>query len=161
MEYVLGNKGAPCIFCAFPERGVEHFREDLVLVVQPHAFVCLNKYPFTAGHVLVVPRRHVASLAELSDEETDAQARLVRDVTACLDAAVKPAGMNVGYNLGSAGGAGIADHLHAHVVPRWVGDSNFMPVVGDVRVMPEYLDDTWKRLRPAFERLPGLKAPLG
>jgi ATP adenylyltransferase len=161
MEYVLADKTGPCIFCAFPGHGVERFREDLVLVVQPLAFVCLNKYPFTAGHVLVGPRRHVASLADLTDEETDAQARLVRDVTACLGKAIQPSGMNVGYNLGSVGGAGIADHLHAHVVPRWVGDSNFMPVVGDVRVMPEYLGETWKRLRPAFEGVPGLKAPLG
>jgi ATP adenylyltransferase len=160
MEYLLAPKGGPCIFCAFPEKGVEHYREDLVLVVQPLAFVCLNKFPFAAGHLLVVPRKHSSRLGELSDEELEAQGRLVRDTVACLERTSAPGGFNVGYNLGTAGGAGIADHLHAHVVPRWVGDTNFMPVVADTRVMPEHLDATWKRLRPAFDAISGLKAPL-
>jgi ATP adenylyltransferase len=161
MEYVLAPKGGQgCIFCAFPSRGVASFREDLVLVVQPHAFVCLNKYPFTAGHVLVVPRRHVSKLGELADDEYDALMRLVRATVACVDAATGPNGMNLGMNLGKAGGAGIADHLHAHVVPRWLGDQNFMPVVADTRVMPEHLDATWQRLRPAFDGVPGEKASL-
>jgi len=161
MEYVLSPKdGQECIFCAFPARGVAHFREDLVLVVQPLAFVCLNKYPFNAGHVLVVPRRHVSSLGELSDEEYDAFTRLLRTTVACLDDASHPNGMNLGMNLGKAGGAGIADHLHAHVVPRWLGDQNFMPVIAGTHVMPEHLDATWRRLRPSFDAVPGEKASL-
>jgi ATP adenylyltransferase len=161
MEYVLSPKeGQACIFCAFQARGVESFRADLVLVVQPHAFVCLNKYPFAAGHVLVCPRRHVSKLGELGDEEYDAFTRLLRVTALRLEDASRPDGMNLGMNLGKAGGAGIADHLHAHVVPRWLGDQNFMPVIADTRVMPEHLDATWRRLRPAFDDVPGEKASL-
>ena len=161
MEYILSLKDRDgCIFCAFPARGPEHFRADLVLVSQAHAFVCLNRYPFAAGHLLVAPRRHVAKLSELGDDEYDALMRLVRDASRVLDDANHPEGMNVGMNLGRAGGAGIADHLHAHVVPRWNGDSSFMPVLAETRIMPEHLAATWLRLRPAFEVLPGEKGPL-
>ena len=164
MDYILGIDKTPdaatsCIFCTFQARGPEHFREDLVLVVQPHAYVILNRYPFAPGHLLVCPRRHVAKLADLTEEEYDGLMRLLRAATSRLDASARPQGMNVGFNFGRAGGAGIADHLHAHVVPRWNGDSNFMPVIADVRVMPEYLDVTWRRLRAAFEGVPGTKAP--
>ncbi len=161
MEYVLSLKERKgCIFCAFPGHGVESFRKDLVLVVQPHALVCLNLYPFAAGHVLVCPRRHVSKLEELADDEYDAFMRLVRVTVGRLDAVNCPDAMNVGMNLGKAAGAGIADHLHAHVVPRWVGDQSFMPVIADTRVMPEHLDATWLRLRPAFDDVPGEKASL-
>ena len=160
MEYILGSKSGPCIFCAFPSRPVERYREDLVLVVQAQAYVCLNRYPFTAGHVLVCPRRHVADPSELPAEEYAAFTELVRETVRCIRDAIEPDGFNVGINLGKVSGAGIADHLHAHVVPRWIGDQNFMPVVADTRVMPEHLDATWLRLRPAFDALAGDKAPL-
>jgi len=150
MDYLLGPKGGECIFCAFPARDTH--REDLVLTVTPHAFVVLNRYPFTAGHLLVVPRRHVADLAELTGEEADALFGLVRLTVARLREAMSPHGFNVGFNLGKAAGAGIAEHLHAHVVPRWDGDTNFMPVLADVRVMPEHLDATWQRLSPHFAK---------
>ncbi len=152
MEYILGPKGGACVFC--------EAAEDLLLVSRPNAFVCLNKYPFAAGHLLVVPKRHVSDLAELSDAEADDLFRLVRASVARLKRALSPEGVNVGLNLGKAAGAGIAEHLHAHVVPRWGGDTNFMPVVADVRVMPEYLDQSWERLAPAFADLPG-KHPEG
>jgi ATP adenylyltransferase len=162
MQYVLGaeadRKTKACIFCGMLE-GPDAYRQNLVLVVQPLAFVCLNKYPFAASHLLVSPKRHVASLEELEEEENAALASLVRQCTIRLRLAVKPDGMNVGYNLGHAAGAGIKDHVHCHIVPRWGGDTNFMPVIGDVRVMPEYLDDSWRRLYPHFEDLPGLRAP--
>jgi ATP adenylyltransferase len=157
MEYILRKKGEGCVFCAIASHDASLFREDLVLVAQPHAFVCLNRYPFASGHLLVVARRHVSGLEELRDEEYLAMQTLVRDSVKALKAAVSPDGVNVGFNLGKAAGAGIADHLHGHVVPRWVGDSNFMPVIGDTRVMPQYLDDAWKTLRPAFESVPGEK----
>ena len=144
MEYILGPKGGACVFCE---------QSDLVLARQAHAFVCLNKYPFAAGHLLVVPTRHVSRLDELTDEEADALFRLVRASVARLRAAVSPDGVNVGMNLGKAAGAGIAEHLHAHVVPRWNGDTNFMPVIADMRAMPEYLQDTMKRLAPHFSGL--------
>lgn len=155
MEYILGPKGGPCIFCDFVAAPPASYREKLVLLVQPHAFVCLNKYPFAACHLLVAPRRHVSDLAELPDEEYEATMRLLRDAVACLKSATHAEGFNVGMNLGKAAGAGIAEHLHAHAVPRWTGDSNFMPVLADVRVMAEYLDTSWQRLVPLFADLPG------
>jgi ATP adenylyltransferase len=161
MDYILGPKGAPCVFCAIAGERVDGLRAALVLVAQPQAFVCLNRYPFNAGHLLVAPRQHLADLNELPGDAYAAFMQLMRDSVACLKDAVEPDGVNVGFNLGKAGGAGIAEHLHVHVVPRWVGDQNFMPVIADTRVMPEHLDATWARLRPAFEPLPGLKAPLG
>lgn len=159
MEYILGAKAPGCIFCDLTAREPTLFRRDLVLLVQPHAFVCLNKYPFAASHLLVVSRRHVADLTELSAEEYVALMNLVRDTVDRLKRAVNPQGMNLGFNLGVAAGAGIADHLHAHAVPRWVGDTNFMPVLGDTRVMPEHLDESWRRLYPHFADLPGTRAP--
>jgi len=155
MEYILGSKQGACVFCDLAATAPSTYREKLVLVAQPHALVCLNRYPFTASHLLVLPRRHVANLEELPGEEYDALMRLVRDTTVRLKDALRPGGVNLGFNLGKAAGAGIAEHLHAHVVPRWDGDTNFLPVLADVRVMPEYLDDSWRRLAPAFVDLPG------
>jgi ATP adenylyltransferase len=155
MEDLQGSKGGPCIFCSFAAAPASSYRENLVLLVQPHALVCLNKYPFASAHVLVAPRRHTSDLGALSDEEYAATMTLVRDAVARVKRATGAEGMNVGINLGKAGGAGIADHLHVHVVPRWNGDSNFMPVIADTRVMPEYLDASWARLAPLFADLPG------
>ena len=155
MEYIRGPKGGPCIFCDFASLPASRHREKLVLAVQAHALVCLNRYPFASSHLLVAPRRHVADLADLSPEEYQATMSLVRESASRLRGAVQAEGLNVGFNLGRAAGAGIADHLHAHIVPRWVGDSNFMPVIAGVHVMPEYLDESWQRLWPAFRDLAG------
>jgi ATP adenylyltransferase len=155
MEYVLGPKDGECVFCRLGAAKPEQYRELLVLLAQPNAFVCLNRYPFASSHLLVASRRHVADLAELSDEEYAAVMALLREAIVRLRRATTAQGCNVGFNLGKAAGAGIADHLHGHVVPRWTGDSNFMPVVADVRVMPEYLDDAWLRLAPYFDDVPG------
>ena len=155
MEYIEGPKGGPCIFCDFASAEPAHYREKLVLLVQPHALICLNRYPFAPGHLLVAPRRHTADLAELPPDEFAATMTLMRDAAKRLGETTKAHGLNVGLNLGKAAGAGITDHLHLPVVPRWLGDSNFMPVVADIRVMPEYLDDSWKRLVDVFADLPG------
>jgi ATP adenylyltransferase len=155
MKYVTGeHRDAACFMCEGPTEPAK-FRERLVLVVQPHAFVCLNKYPFTTSHLLVVPTRHVGELSALSNEEYDAFMRLLRESTVRLRQAVSCEGMNVGFNLGKAAGAGHADHLHGHIVPRWTGDTNFLPVLSDVRVMAEYLDDAWQRLNEAFADVAG------
>jgi len=158
MEYLDAPKGDGCVFCEIAATPPAKFREKLVLVAQEHAFVCLNRYPFAPGHLLVVPRRHTADFSGLALDEYDAWMRLSRDAVARLRAASVPEGVNLGVNLGRAAGAGIADHLHAHVVPRWSGDSNFMPVVADTRVMPEYLDVSWTRLAPFFADVAGQKA---
>ena len=155
MEYIAGPKGRPCIFCDFASAPAESYRDKLVLLVQPQALVCLNRYPFTTSHLLVAPRRHTATLHDLPAEEYAATMALVRDSASRLQLATGAEGLNVGINLGKAAGAGIAEHLHAHIVPRWAGDQNFMPVIADVRVMPEYLDESWLRLRPLFADLPG------
>jgi ATP adenylyltransferase len=155
MEYILGVKPKTCFFCDYAAVGPESFRTNLILVVQPHALVCLNRYPFAASHLLVAPRRHVADLEQLPPEEYDATMRLVRDAVVRLKRATNPGGVNVGVNLGKAAGAGVDDHLHVHAVPRWPGDSNFMPVLTDVRVMPEHLDESWRRLAQFFADVPG------
>jgi ATP adenylyltransferase len=155
MEYIEGPKGGPCIFCDFASAPPELFREKLVLVVQPHALVCLNRFPFAAGHLLIAPRRHTADLTELPSDEFGATMALTREAVARLSRVTKAHGMNVGLNLGSAAGAGITDHLHVHAVPRWTGDSNFMPVLADTRIVPEYLDQSWQRLVEAFADIPG------
>ena|SRR5579872_34702 len=158
IEYILAPKGKPCIFCDFAAAPATSYREKLVLVVQPHALVCLNRYPFAASHLLVAPRRHVSNLEDLPADEYDALMRLMRESVARLRRVVEPDGVNVGANLGAAAGAGIAEHLHLHAVPRWAGDSSFMPVIAEMRVMPEYLDQSWERLRPHFADVPGQHA---
>lgn len=148
MQYILGPKSGACIFCSLPAR--ETHREDLVLTVRESGFVCLNRYPFSASHLLVAPRRHVPDITDLSPEENTALFGLVREAAGILRKATGCEGMNIGLNLGISGGAGIAEHVHVHLVPRWAGDMNFMPVVADTRVMPQHLDDAWKRLEPHF-----------
>jgi ATP adenylyltransferase len=151
MEYILGEKPGTCIFCDFPAQGGEEAdRRNLIVHRSAHAFTIVNRFPYNSGHLMVVPRAHVETLEALTgDAFRDLHEELLRAVAA-VKASYRPQGMNVGMNLGQVGGAGIADHLHWHVVPRWVGDNNFMPVIGDVRVVPEALDVAWERLRRGF-----------
>jgi ATP adenylyltransferase len=139
-----------CVFCA-----AQSTDQGRALVVHdaPLAYVILNLYPYNAGHLMVVPRRHVASLSLLTPDELNALALLTQRSEQVLAEAYQPQGINVGMNLGRPAGAGIVDHLHMHLVPRWNGDTNFMSVVGEVRVLPEELPRTAERLRPLFEKL--------
>jgi ATP adenylyltransferase len=152
MEFVeKGSKVQGCIFCLFPaEIGDEADRRNLILGRSAHAFVILNRFPYTSGHLMVIPRRHTAVLEELPADEIADVSFLLQKTVKHLKDTYKPDGFNVGMNLGHSAGAGIADHLHWHVVPRWTGDTNFMPVVSDTRVMIEQLDRTWEKLRPLF-----------
>jgi ATP adenylyltransferase len=180
MEYILGKKSEGCVFCNMrfgaptssdvrfgaPTSSDVRFgaptpnqSQDHLLAVVPDAFVCLNRYPFTAGHLLVAPRRHVGDVFELEDAEYASLMHLLRETTLRLRRAVRCEGLNVGFNLGAAAGAGIADHAHGHVVPRWSGDTNFMPVLADVRVMPQHLDDTYRHLAPYFADLSRPETP--
>ena len=134
-----------CIFCDTDD--------DLVLIRGRACYAILNLYPYNNGHLMIVPNRHVATLRAATDEELRELMRLTRHAEIALSEAYQPQGINVGMNLGRSAGAGIVDHLHVHLVPRWTGDTNFMSVVGNVRVLPEELGDTVKRLRPIFERL--------
>jgi ATP adenylyltransferase len=159
MEYIRGPREAGCIFCRYPTEGEARRRERLILCARPDSFAMLNRYPFASAHVMVVPTRHVSDLGELTAEEHAALFEHVRAAAAALRAAVGAEGLNVGLNLGAAAGAGIAEHLHVHLVPRWRGDHNFMPVLADVRVMPDALDATWSHLEPFFRPLGTAPAP--
>ena len=110
----------------------------------------MNRFPYNNGHLLVAPVRHVPSLEELTDEEVLDLLRVVRKAIGILKAVMKPDGFNVGLNLGRLAGAGMEEHMHFHIVPRWGGDTNFMTVLGDVRVIPEHIQDTYKKLQPLF-----------
>lgn len=141
---------ADCVFCAAP---ASESGRQLVVHEGRLAYVILNLYPYNAGHLMVVPRRHIATLALLTADELSEMARLTQLCEQVLTEAFHPQGINVGMNLGRPAGAGIVDHLHTHVVPRWNGDTNFMTVVGEVRVLPEELPRTAERLRPIFQKL--------
>jgi ATP adenylyltransferase len=148
---VTGSSGGGdgCIFCSTSEPG----RDELILARGRVAFVILNLYPYNNGHLMVVPNRHVASLAATTDDERAELMRLTRHAEIAVNEAYTPQGINIGINLGRPAGAGVLDHLHIHLVPRWNGDTNFMTVLGNVRVLPEDLGATAARLRPIFERL--------
>jgi ATP adenylyltransferase len=148
MHYIEEDKPHGCIFCITPETLI--LRERLILHLTPYSRVMLNKYPYNNGHLMVAPHRHTANLGELLEVEFIDLMQTLRQSVAILEQAFQPQGMNVGLNLGTPAGAGVADHLHWHAVPRWIGDTNFMPVVGSVRVMPQHLLESYDRLRPYF-----------
>jgi ATP adenylyltransferase len=151
--YVTRGEEAPgCVFC-----NAQSNEQGRLLIVHeaPLTYVILNLYPYNAGHLLVVPRRHAATLALLTRDELNEMALLTQRSEQVLTEAYQPQGINIGLNLGRPAGAGIVDHLHTHLVPRWNGDTNFMSVVGEVRVLPEELPRTAERLRPIFETLAG------
>jgi ATP adenylyltransferase len=152
MEYIRSKKPEQCIFCDFPAQPEEKDRENLLVHRAPHAFTMLNRFPYNSGHVMVIPRANVDDLSALSEEEwRDVNDELRRAVAVVRDT-YRPDAMNVGMNLGLPAGAGIEDHLHWHVVPRWTGDNSFMPVVADTRVIVEALDEAWRRLRDGFAK---------
>jgi ATP adenylyltransferase len=151
LAYVTGANDQPagCIFCDTAAPG----RDDLILFRGRTCYVVLNLYPYNNGHLMVVPNRHVASLQTTTAEERDELISLTRHAEMALTEAYKPHGINGGLNLGRPAGAGVLDHLHVHMVPRWNGDTNFMTVIADTRVLPEDLKESRKRLQPIFERL--------
>ena len=138
-----------CIFC---DAGARE-RDPLIVARGTHCYVILNLYPYNSGHVMVVPQRHVATLAGLTAEELLEMMLLTQRCEIALTETYQPQGINVGINLGRPAGAGVVDHVHVHLVPRWTGDTNFMSVVGNVRVLPEEVHQSAERLRPVFERL--------
>ena len=154
MTYILGGDDAgTCIFCAYPAAGAAHYEEHQILCVTPHAFAIMNRYPYNNGHLMVVPREHTADLMALSAEAYQGTCELLRQSVALVKQELGAHGVNLGMNLGRVAGAGIDQHCHFHVVPRWNGDTNFMPVVGDVKVLSEHVLGTYQRLRPAFQEL--------
>ncbi|MCD4690002.1 HIT domain-containing protein [bacterium] len=149
MEYLMSEKASECIFCV--KHAEDNDAANFVLFRTPHSFVLLNAYPYNNGHVMIAPYRHAASLNELSSEERGDLIEAVARAEALIGSAYSPQGMNIGINLGHCAGAGIAGHVHVHIVPRWEGDTNFMPVVGQTKVMPETLEGTYERLLKHLE----------
>lgn len=140
-----------CVFCVGDKSEQDVSR--LVLCRGRTAFVMMNKYPYTNGHLLIAPYRHISDIADLTEEEAAEMHRLLVISRKALQQAVMPQGFNIGMNLGKIAGAGIADHLHMHLVPRWMGDTNFMPVFADVRVIPQHLEETYSLLAEGFRKL--------
>jgi ATP adenylyltransferase len=144
LEYIASADDQPgCIFCAAVEGDDE---EKLVIHRGRRAIVLLNRFPYASGHLMVAPQRHVGEFAELEDEEVVEIHRLASAGIGALAQTYEPQGYNLGWNLGRVAGAGIVDHVHLHAVPRWAGDTNFMPVLADVKVMPEHLSETRRKL---------------
>ena len=150
LEYIKGDKPGECIFCTKPA-----LDDESALIVRrgDRCFVILNAFPYTSGHVMVAPYDHTADLAALDEETALELMTLMQESISAIRAAYTPDGFNLGANLGTVAGAGIADHVHFHVVPRWEGDTNFMSVIGEVRVLPESLEDTQRTLKEAFASL--------
>jgi ATP adenylyltransferase len=147
MEYIKAARSEDqpdCIFCDLPARDDDE--TNLILARSEKAFVILNVFPYNAGHVMVAPFRHVGELEDVTDEELLDVGHLLQRSVSALKQEYAPQGFNLGINLGQVAGAGIPDHIHWHVVPRWSGDTNFMPVVGQTKVLPELLEESYQRL---------------
>ena len=148
-EYIHGQKLSHCIFC---KKYSKDDKNELVLYRGDFAAVMMNKFPYNNGHLLVYPWRHTSSLENMDKEETLELFKLIKWSVAILKKEMKPGGFNIGINLGKDAGAGIEDHIHFHIVPRWNGDTNFMPVISEVRVLPEHLKATYNKLYSHFQK---------
>jgi len=148
MEYILQEKPSGCIFCDKPKQ--DRDRESLILHRGAGCFVIMNFYPYNNGHLMIVPYRHIADLAALTAAEQSEMMTLLGRCTTILTQQMRPHGFNIGMNLGRTAGAGIDDHLHFHIVPRWNGDTNFMPVTGHTKVLSQGLQESWDSLKPWF-----------
>lgn len=151
MDYIRADKRkGKCIFCPLPGQGDE---KRLILCRTPFSLIMLNRYPYAYAHLMVAPLRHLGNVSRLKPEE---MVDIMRNIGFSIDVlkeACKPNGFNVGMNLGQVGGAGILHHIHFHVIPRWKGDMNFMPLLAEVRIIPEHIEDTYRRLQPLFAKL--------
>lgn len=145
MEFIRMEKPEGCIFCQKPEE--EKDEANLILFRGEKNFVILNSFPYNPGHLMVTPYRHVPSLEEMTDEELQEHFELLKRSTKALRRVLNPAGFNIGINIGRSAGAGISDHAHTHIVPRWEGDTNFMPLIANARVVPEALVSTYQKLK--------------
>jgi ATP adenylyltransferase len=151
MDYILGEKPEDCVLCRYQNLGLD--KENLILLRAKHSYIMMNRYPYNNGHLMIMPYSHVCSLAGLDHETWLEMALLVLEAEMVLQRVYQCDGINIGMNLGCAAGAGIAEHLHIHLVPRWAGDSNFMSVVSGERVIPESFESSYARLFPEFAKL--------
>lgn len=148
LQYLTGDKSSDCIFCSKP--GLDDDESAFIVHRGSSCYVILNAFPYTNGHVMIAPYAHVADLRDLDGGTSAELMGLTQRSLAAIERVYGPDGFNLGANLGEVAGAGFTGHVHMHVVPRWKGDTNFMPVVGDTRVLPETLPDSWRRLSEAF-----------
>lgn len=152
MKYIQGNeKSSQCVFCAAPHQEDGH--ENLIVARGERAYVILNRFPYTSGHIMVVPYDHQPSLSQLDEATRSEIIELLNRGLLVLQNVYKPEGFNVGANIGSVAGAGIAEHFHFHIVPRWAGDTNFMSTLAGTRVLPEALEDSFRRIREGWAAL--------
>jgi ATP adenylyltransferase len=159
MDYILGEKEVGCLFCRKPAE--DRDKENLILWREQEAYVMMNRFPYNNGHLMIVPERHCVDLEELTGKESERLFGLLKISVRVLKTALRPHGFNIGLNLGTAGGAGEA-HLHFHIVPRWTGDTNFMPVLGETKIVPQHLEEAYRKLRSVFEALlPEERRPKG
>jgi len=149
IEYIQMEKPEGCILCDKPKQNNDAL--NYILFRGEKNFVMLNAYPYNPGHLMIAPYRHTASLEELTDEELKEHFEIARHSITILRQVFNPGGFNLGINLGGVAGAGIDDHFHTHIVPRWQGDTNFMPVIADVKVLPEALSETYQKLKDKFK----------
>lgn len=159
MDYILGPKGKGCLFCRVFRQGSKKAKPNLVLAFRRRTLIMMNKYPYNNGHVMVVPETHARRLAELGGREMDDLFEAVREAEEMLFACFESDGLNIGLNIGAAAGAGIDEHLHVHLVPRWVGDTSFMTSLGEVRTVPQHISETYDMLRDFMKSSRGRKAP--
>jgi len=149
IEYIRGEKSGDCIFCRKSKENDD--RDNYILFRGAKNFIIMNAYPYNPGHLMVTPYRHLSNIEKLTDEEMLEHFKLVRKCTRALTKTYQPDGFNIGINMGKAAGAGIADHIHTHIVPRWGGDTNYITVVSDIRVIPEALDATYAELKERLD----------
>ena len=155
MKFIEGlrNEGSGCLFCEMAAEGDD--RKRLILHRGKFCYTMMNRYPYTNGHIMIVPYKHTGSLSGLEGDERSEVMDVCASAVDIMEDALNADGFNCGLNIGAVAGAGIKDHVHLHVVPRWQGDSNFMPIIADARSMPEYLEETYDRLVGGFSKLKG------
>ncbi|MEK9629874.1 MAG: HIT domain-containing protein [Nitrospinota bacterium] len=151
MEYIKSEKSDECIFCVLPTDNNDE--ENLILFKGDHSFVIMNRFPYNSAHLMVSPYRHIGCITEQNDSEKKEITQLTHECIRILNEVINPDGFNIGYNIGKAAGAGYDEHIHCHIVPRWSGDTNFMPVLGETKIHPEHLRATYKKLHPHFKTL--------
>jgi ATP adenylyltransferase len=151
IEYIRSPKHDGCIFCDFPKENRD--KERLILYRGKHCFIIMNNYPYNPGHVMIAPYRHVGRWEDLTDYELLEMMQLSQLMIKALKKTMNPQGFNMGVNLGRVAGAGIDDHVHLHIVPRWNGDTNFMPVIANTKVIPESLEEAYDELKKAIDEI--------
>ncbi len=161
IEYIKQPKSGECILCTIPKESERKDKDNLLLYRGKKSYILMNRYPYNNGHLMIVPYRHVKSITDLDDDEILEIHDIMKIGIEALDRAMHPHGFNIGSNIGNAAGAGIEDHFHIHIVPRWIGDTNFMPILADTKVMVEYLDETYSKIKREILEIISKRKTLG